>query len=344
MTYPDSKAPDLKQVLARLVSGATLNEDEAEQAFATLMAGDATTAQVGAFLMALALRGETIDEMVGAARIMRLRMEPVHAPEGAIDCCGTGGDGAHTLNISTAVAFVLAGCGVPVAKHGNRAASSRSGAADVLEALGLRLDVPIAQLELALAKHNVAFLMATRHHPSMRHVGPARAELGLRTIFNFMGPLANPAGVKRQLIGVSTPTKQQAMIDVLRRLGAEAAWLVHGDGGLDEIALSGPTSVLSLHGDRASFSIAPEDAGLVRAPLDAVRGGDAAFNAGALQRLLAGEAGAYRDIVLLNAAAALIVADRVSNLRDGAAMAAASIDQGKARAALAGLIQTTNPD
>jgi anthranilate phosphoribosyltransferase len=332
----------LKPLLAKLVSGANLAEDEARDAFDIMMTGDATQAQMGAFLMALAMRGETIDEIVGAVRTMRGRMERVHAPAGAVDCCGTGGDGAHTLNVSTAAAFVVAGCGVPVAKHGNRAASSKSGAADVLEALGVRLDPPLAALENALAAHKVAFLMATRHHPSMRHVGPTRSELALRTLFNLTGPLANPAGVKRQLLGVALADKQQMMADVLQRLGAEAFWIAHGHGGLDELSLSGPSHVLALaDGKRSEFTVAPADAGLAEAPLDAVRGGDAAFNAHALQQLLNGAGGAYRDIVILNAAATLIVAGRTNSLRDAAAMAVASIDEGRARRALDGLIQAT---
>ncbi|GIL38504.1 anthranilate phosphoribosyltransferase [Roseiterribacter gracilis] len=332
----------LKPLLAKLVSGAILAEDEARHAFDVMMAGDATQAQMGAFLMALAMRGESIDEIVGAVRTMRARMERVHAPAGAVDCCGTGGDGAHTLNISTAAAFVVAGCGVPVAKHGNRAASSKSGAADVLEALGVRLDPPLAALENSLAMHKVAFLMATRHHPSMRHVGPTRGELALRTLFNLTGPLANPAGVKRQLLGVALADKQQMMADVLQRLGAEAFWIVHGHGGLDELSLSGPSHVIALaDGKRSEFAIAPRDADLAEAPIDAVRGGDAEHNAHALRLLLDGTKGPYRDIVVLNAAATLIVAGAAGSIRDAAAMAASSVDQGKAKRALDGLIQVT---
>jgi anthranilate phosphoribosyltransferase len=332
----------LKPLLAKLVGGAVLAEDEARDAFDVMMTGDATQAQMGAFLMALAMRGETIDEIVGAVRTMRDRMERVHAPAGAVDCCGTGGDGAHTLNVSTAAAFVVAGCGVPVAKHGNRAASSKSGAADVLEVLGVRLDPPLAALENALAMHKVAFLMATRHHPSMRHVGPTRGELALRTLFNLTGPLANPAGVKRQLLGVALGDKQRMMADVLQRLGADAFWIVHGHGGLDELSLSGPSQVIALaDGKRSEFAVTPAEAGLEEAPLDAVRGGDAAYNAHALRQLLDGASGAYRDIVVLNAAATLIVAGAASSIRDAAGMAASSIDQGKAKRALDMLIQTT---
>jgi anthranilate phosphoribosyltransferase len=332
----------LKPLLARLVSGARLSEDEARDAFERLMTGEATQAQMGAFLMALAMRGETIDEIVGAVRTMRSRMECVQAPAGAVDCCGTGGDGAHTLNISTAAAFVVAGAGVPVAKHGNRAASSKSGAADVLEALGVRLDAPLAAIENSLAAHKIAFLMATRHHPAMRHVAPTRAELAVRTLFNLTGPLANPAGVKRQLLGVPLPEKQQVLADVLQRLGSEAFWIVHGDGGLDELSLSGPSRVVALEaGVRSEFSVTPADADLPEAPIEAVRGGDAAYNAHALRQLLAGQHGAYRDIVLLNAAATLVVAGAATSLRDAAAMATASIDEGRARRALDGLVQAT---
>ncbi len=332
----------LKPLLAKLVGGAILAEDEARDAFDVMMSGNATQAQMGAFLMALAMRGEAIDEIVGAVRTMRARMERVQAPAGAVDCCGTGGDGAHTLNISTAAAFVVAGCGVPVAKHGNRAASSKSGAADVLEALGVRLDPPLAALENALAMHKVAFLMATRHHPSMRHVAPTRGELALRTLFNLTGPLANPAGVKRQLLGVALADKQKMMADVLQRLGAEAFWIVHGHGGLDELSLSGPSHVIALSdGKRSEFAVTPSDAGLAEAPIDAVRGGDADYNAHALRQLLDGMPGAYRDIVVLNAAATLIVAGAATSIRDAAGMATRSIDEGRAKRALTMLIQVT---
>ena len=327
----------LKPVLARLAAGETLAESEAEAAFGIIMAGEATPAQIAGLLMAMRVRGETVAELTGAVRAMRARMAAVEAPPGAIDIVGTGGDGSGSLNISTATAFVVAGCGVPVAKHGNRALSSRSGAADALGALGVHLEVPMERLGEVLAEAGMVFLWAPRHHASMRHAAGPRVELGTRTLFNLLGPLSNPARVKRQLTGAFAREWLRPMAEALARLGAERAWVVHGQG-LDEIALSGETHVVELSGDRIrEFTVTPEDAGLRRAPPEAVKGGDPAENAAALAALLGGAPGPYRDIVLLNAAAALVVAGRATDLRGGAEVAAKAIDSGAASAVLARL-------
>ncbi len=331
----------LKPILARLAAGETLAESEAEAAFSIIMAGEATPAQIAGLLMAMRVRGETVAELTGAVRAMRARMLAVEAPAGAMDIVGTGGDGSGSLNISTATALVVAGCGVPVAKHGNRALSSRSGAADALAALGIDLEVPLDRLDAMLAEIGMVFLWAPRHHASMRHAAGPRVELGTRTLFNLLGPLANPARVKRQLTGAFSTDWLRPMAEALGRLGTERAWVVHGQG-LDEIALSGPTEVVELDGGAIrAFTIAPEDAGLDRAPPEAVKGGDPAENAAALTALLGGARGAYRDIVLLNAAAALMIAGRTQDLRAGAAMAAAAIDSGAATAMLERLRNAT---
>ncbi len=325
---------NLKPTIARLASGETLTADQAEAVFDIVMSGEATPAQIGALLMAMRLRGETVAEITGAVRAMRARMTAIEAPEGAIDVCGTGGDGAGTLNVSSAVTFVVAGCGVPVAKHGNRALSSRTGGADVLTALGVNVDAPMDSLPGILAAAGCVFLFAPRHHPSMRHAAGPRVELGTRTIFNLLGPLANPARVRRQLTGVFSPDWTRPMAETLAALGHESAWIVHGMG-LDELTLAGPNHVAALHGGTiASFTVEPEDAGFARAPVEAIKGGDAAFNAAALEAMLLGAPGAYRDTVLLNAAAALIVAGRAGDLREGAVLAAGSIGSGAAFAAL----------
>ena len=327
-------AGDLKPVLARLATGGTLDEAEAEAAFDVIMAGEATPAQIGGLLMAMRVRGETAAEIAGAVRAMRARMSVIEAPEGAIDVCGTGGDNAGTLNISTAVTFVVAGCGVPVAKHGNSALSSRTGGADVLAALGVTIDVPLDRLSAILREAGCAFLFAPRHHPSIRHAAGPRVELGTRTIFNLLGPLSNPALVRRQLAGVYDPAWAQPMAETLARLGTERAWIVHG-GGLDELTIAGESQVVEVADGRTRrLVISPEDAGLSRAPLEAVRGGDAATNALALRGLLEGAGGPYRAIVVLNAAAALVVAGTAKNVQEGAVIAAHSIDSGAALAAL----------
>jgi len=325
---------DLKPFLARLAAGETLSDDQAETAFDVIMAGEATPAQIGALLMAMRIRGETVAEITGAVRAMRARMPVIEAPADAIDVCGTGGDGAGTLNVSSAVTFVIAGCGVPVAKHGNRALSSRTGGADVLTALGVNVDAPLSSLPSILAESGCVFLFAPRHHPSMRHAAGPRVELGTRTIFNLLGPLANPARVRRQLTGVFSSDWTRPLAETLAALGHEAAWIVHGMG-LDELTVAGQNQVTALHaGKIASFVVEPEDAGLSRAPVAAIQGGDAAFNATALEAVLHGAQGAYRDTVLLNAAAALIVADRAGDLREGVTRAAQSIASGAAFAAL----------
>jgi anthranilate phosphoribosyltransferase len=334
---------NLKPVLARLAGGERLSDDEAEQAFDIIMSGEATPAQIGALLMAMRVRGETVAELTGAVRAMRARMTAITAPDGAIDVCGTGGDNAGTLNISTAVTFVLAGAGVPVAKHGNRALSSRTGGADVLAALGVNVDAPMDRLAEILRAANCVFLFAPRHHPSMRHAAGPRVELGTRTIFNLLGPLANPAGVRRQLTGVFDPVWAQPMAETLGRLGSEVAWIVHGQG-LDELTVAGENRVVELRdGTVRSFSVTAEHAGLPAAPISAIAGGDAALNAAALLALLQGARGPYRDTVLLNAAAALIVAGRAGELRDAAALAAGSIDTGAALEALQILRRETAP-
>jgi anthranilate phosphoribosyltransferase len=321
----------LKPILARLAAAERLAESEAEEAFGIIMAGEATPAQIAGLLMAMRVRGETVAEMTGAVRAMRARMVAVEAPAEAMDVVGTGGDAAGTLNISTAAAMVVAGAGVPVAKHGNRALSSRSGAADALSALGIALDVPFERLPAVLAEAGMVFLMAPRHHASMRHAAGPRVELGTRTIFNLLGPLANPARVTRQMTGVFAPEWLRPMAETLARLGTERAWLVHGQG-LDELTLAGESQVVALEPDGSlrDFTVAPEDAGLARAPAEALKGGDPAHNAAALEALLKGAPGPYRDVVLLNAAAALIVAGRAADLRAGAALAALAIDEGAA--------------
>ncbi len=334
-------AEGLKPVIARLARGDTLSEAEAEHAFGVIMAGGATPAQIGALLMMLRLRGETVAELVGAVRAMRACMAAVPAPPDAIDVCGTGGDAAGTLNVSTAVAFVLAGAGVTVAKHGNRALSSRTGAADVLAALGVDVEVPLERLPAVLAEAGIAFLFAPRHHAALRHAAGPRMELGTRTIFNLLGPLANPARVTRQLTGVFDPAWLRPMAETLQALGTTDAWLVHGMG-LDELTLAGPNQAVVLAGGRiAERTVLAEEAGLPSAPLSAIGGGDAAHNARAMLALLGGQGGPFRDTVVLNSAAALIVAGRATSLLQGAHLAARAIDDGAAMAALDRLRRAT---
>jgi anthranilate phosphoribosyltransferase len=323
-----------------------LTGTEAEAAFSALFDGAATPAQIGGLLMALRVRGETVDEIAAAARAMRKRMNRIHAPEGAIDIVGTGGDGKGTLNISTATAFVVAGAGVPVAKHGNRNLSSKSGAADALTAMGINVMGGPAIAEEALRHAGICFMMATMHHPAMRHVGAPRAELGTRTVFNLLGPLTNPASVRRQLTGAFSADWIRPMAEVLRDLGSDAAWLVHGSDGTDELSIAGESHVAALkEGEISEFIVTPEDAGLQRHPFEAIIGGEPAHNARAFRALLGGEPGAYRDAVLLNSAAALLIAERVTDLRQGAEMAAESIDSGKAKGKLEALAQVTGqPD
>jgi len=331
----------LKPVLARVADGATLTADDAEAAFGVIMSGEATPAQIAGLLMAMRVRGETVAELTGAVRAMRARMATVAAPPGAMDVCGTGGDGGGTLNVSTAVTFVLAGCGVPVAKHGNRNLSSLTGGADVLTALGVNVDVPLGRLPQVLEEAGCTFLFAPRHHAALRHAAGPRVELGTRTIFNLLGPLANPAQVRRQLTGVYDSKWLAPMAETLHQLGTQRAWLVHGQG-LDELTVAGESQVVELlDGALRSFEVVPEMAGLSRSPIEAIRGGDPAANAAALLALLDGQAGAYRDTVLLNAAAGLVVAGRAAGLRQGALLAAAAIDGGQARTALDKLRRAT---
>lgn len=333
----------LQPWIAKVADGFRLNEAEAEKAFQALMTGQATSSQIGAFLMALRTRGETVEEITGAVRVMRKKALSIKAPKTAIDTCGTGGDASGTQNISTAVAFVVAGVGVPVAKHGNRALSSKSGSADVLEALGVRLEVDLNRLEAALLQAKISFLFAPRHHQAMRHVACVRKELGTRTIFNLLGPLTNPAGAKRQLIGVYSPDLVKPIAQVLKKLGTTRAWVVHGKDGLDELTTTTTTTVAALSKGRIRcFVVAPEDAGLARAkPVD-LKGSDARSNAKAIEKLLAGNRDPFRDIVLLNAAAALVIAEKARNLRQGVILAADAIDTGAAQRSLRKLIEITN--
>jgi anthranilate phosphoribosyltransferase len=333
---------DLKPLLAQVAAGRPLSESEAEAAFELIMSGNATPSQIGALLMALRVRGETVDEITGAARIMRAKALAIDAPPGTIDTVGTGGDGSGSFNISTASALVVAGCGVPVAKHGNRAFSSRSGAADVLTALGVNIDCDMAIVRRCLWELGICFLMAPRHHSATRHVAPTRVELGTRTIFNLLGPLSNPAGTRRQLVGVFAPEWVVPMAEVLGRLGADHAWVVHGSG-MDELTTAGTTTVAEFKdGKVIKFEVEPEDAGVKPATIDQLRGGEPAHNAALMRDLLGGAHGPLRDIVLLNSAAALIVAGRTDNLRAGAEKAAQAIDSGAARQVLEKLIAATN--
>lgn len=335
--------PDLKALLGQVAAGTKLTAAEAERAFNVIMSGDATPSQMGAFLMALRVRGETVDEITGAARVMRAKMLPIEAPAGAVDICGTGGDATGTYNISTASQFVVAACGLPVAKHGNRALSSKSGAADVLAALGVNIDADVTLVERALRDCGTCFLMAPRHHSAMRHVGPTRVELGTRTIFNLLGPLSNPARVKHQVIGVFSPDWVRPLAEVLRELGHARAWVVHGAGGMDELSTVGPTLVAELHeGDVRQFEVTPEEAGLPRASVEDLKGGDRDTNARALRAVLAGETGPYRDIVLLGSAAALVVGGKAGDLPEGVTLAADAIDSGRAASVLEHLVAITN--
>jgi len=331
-----------KPFLAKISQRAPLSRAEAEQAFGLILSGEATPAQIGAFLMGLRVRGETLDELTGAVSAMRARMLRVSAPAGAIDVVGTGGDGAQTYNISTLAAIIVAACGVPVAKHGNRAASSFSGASDVLTGLGVRIGIPPDLVEKCLREVNIGFMTAQAHHPAMALVAPTRKELGLRTLFNLLGPLSNPAGVTRALIGVADPNWMDHIAKTLDALGAEKVWIAHGADGLDEVTTTAPTEILELdHGALRRFIVTPEEAGLPRAQMADLRGGDPATNAAALRAVLAGAKNAYRDIAVLNAAAALAVAGKVEALAEGARLAEAALDSGKASDTLEILIRTS---
>lgn len=328
-----------KAILAMAAEGHPLGRADARDAFDLMMQGDATPSQMGAFLMALRVRGETVDEIAAGAEAMRARMLRVTAPAGAIDTCGTGGDGVGTVNISTTAALVVAACGVPVAKHGNRGLSSRSGSAEVLQALGVEIELAPDAIGRCIGTAGIGFMMAPRHHGAMRHVAGTRVELGTRTIFNLLGPLSNPAGVKRQLLGVFDARWLEPLAHVLHALGAEKAWVVHGTGGLDELSTEGPTAVAELTEGRVRrFRVSPDEAGLTAHPIAALAGGKPADNAAALRAVLAGERGAYRDATLLSAAAALVVADAVPDLASGAELAARRIDEGAALAVLDRLV------
>ena len=313
-----------------------LDQRTAHETFARILDGAVAEAELIAFLTGIAERDETSAEIAGAATAMRERMIPIAAPAGAIDVCGTGGDGAHSLNVSTAVAILVAAAGVPVAKHGNRAASSKAGAADTLEAVGLDLDRASDRAEASLNEIGLCFLFAQKHHPALKPLGPVRKRIGRRTIFNLLGPICNPAGVRRQLIGVARPDFLPVYAGALERIGCDAAMMVSGDEPLDELSIGGPSSLIRLGAiGSGSERFEPHTAGLPLHPLDAIRGGDAAYNGAALSRLLAGEPGAYRDAVLLNAAAALIVAGKTGDWHHGVEIAAEAIDSGDARDLLA---------
>ena len=334
---------DLKSIIGKVATGATLSRDEAASAFDSMMSGEATPSQMGGLLMALRVRGETVDEITGAVEAMRAKMLRVTAPAGAVDVVGTGGDGSGSVNVSTCASFIVAGCGVPVAKHGNRALSSKSGAADVLAALGIKIDITPDQVGRCIHEAGIGFMFAPTHHPAMKNVGPTRVELATRTIFNLLGPLSNPAGVTRQMVGVFSRQWVQPLAQVLKNLGSESAWVVHGSDGLDEITTSGPTHIAALeNGVVRTFDINPEDIGIARVKPDALKGGDAQANAAALMTVLKGNKGPYRDIAVFNAAASLIVAGKAKDLKEGAALAAKSLDSGEAEGRLDRLIRVSN--
>jgi anthranilate phosphoribosyltransferase len=338
-----TEAADFSVYLHKAARGEQLSEEEAAAAFSILMSGGATDTQIGGFLLALGVRGESIEEITGAARVMREKALTVTAPDGAIDTCGTGGDNSGSFNVSTAAALVVAACGTPVAKHGNRAQSSKSGSADVLAALGVDIDAAPETMEQAMREANIGFLMAPRHHAAMRHVAAARRELGVRTLFNLVGPLANPANARYQLLGVFARQWLEPLAAVLGRLGAERAWVVHGSDGLDELTVTGPSFVAELReGKVTSFKVEPLHIGIPLYLPDELKGGDAEHNAQAISDLLAGANGAFRDIVRLNAAAALVIAGRVPDLKDGVKLAAEAIDSGAAKATLKKLVTITN--
>ena len=334
---------DLKSIIGKVATGATLSREEAASAFDSMMSGEATPSQMGGLLMALRVRGETVDEITGAVSAMRSKMLRVTAPPDAVDIVGTGGDGSGSVNVSTCAALIVAGAGVPVAKHGNRALSSRSGAADVLSSLGVRIDIKPEQVGRCVKEAGIGFMFAPSHHPAMKNVGPTRVELATRTIFNLLGPLSNPAGVKRQMVGVFSRQWVQPLAQVLKNLGAEAIWVVHGSDGLDEITLTGPTFVAALEkGEIRTFEVTPEDAGLPRCSNEALKGGDGDANAVALQSVLDGKTSPYRDVALLNAAAALIVAGRAGDMKEGVAIGQKSLDSGAAAARQKRLIAVSN--
>ncbi|MBO9426630.1 anthranilate phosphoribosyltransferase [Labrenzia sp. R4_1] len=332
-----------KDYIAKVADGHSLSFEEARSAFDIILSGSATPSQLGGFLMALRVRGETVAEVTGAVATMREKMLPVDAPADAIDIVGTGGDNSGSYNISTCTALVVAGCGVPVAKHGNRSLSSKSGASEALVELGVDIDVTPEVISDCISKAGIGFMFAPLHHAAMKNVGPTRMELGTRTIFNLLGPLSCPAGVKRQMTGVFDRKWVEPVAQALKELGTEKAWIVHGSDGMDEITTTGPTFVSELSGGEIrSFEVTPADAGLPEAKLADLKGGTPAQNAKALREVLAGAKNAYRDVVLFNAAASLIVADKVTDLKEGVAMAAQSIDSGSAASTLNELVAVSN--
>ena len=336
-------ANELKRLIQKVATGATLEAEESRTALDIMTSGIATPAQMGAFLMALRVRGETVEEITGAAKLLRSKMTTVEAPAGAVDIVGTGGDGHGTYNVSTCASLVAAGAGLPIAKHGNRSVSSISGASDVLGALGVKLDVTPPVISDCIAKAGVGFMWAPMHHSSMKHWAPVRAELAIRTIFNLLGPISNPAGVKRQVVGVFSWQWVEPIAQVLRNLGAEHVWVVHGHDGLDELTTTGATDVAELKdGKIRVFEVTPADAGLQPAKLSDLKGGDAAYNAAAIRAVLAGEPGPFRDIVLLNVAGALVVGGKAKDLPDGVAQAAEAIKSGAAARALERLVAISN--
>ena len=334
---------DLKSIIGKVATGATLSRDEAASAFDAVMSGEATPSQMGGLLMALRVRGETVEEITGAVSAMRAKMLRVKAPAGAVDVVGTGGDGSGSVNVSTCASFIVAGAGVCVAKHGNRALSSRSGSADVLASLGVKIDISPEHVSRCVTEAGIGFMFAPLHHPATKNVGPTRVELATRTIFNLLGPLSNPAGVTRQMVGVFSKQWVLPLAQVLKNLGAESVWVVHGSDGLDEITLTGPTSVAALeNGNIRTFEVMPEEAGLKRAAGETLKGGDANSNALALQNVLDGMPSPFRDVALLNAAAALIVAGRARDLKEGVALGSQSIDSGAAASRLKRLVAVSN--
>jgi anthranilate phosphoribosyltransferase len=334
---------ELKPIIAKAAAGTPLTRVEAREAFNIMMSGEATPSQIGGLLMALRVRGETVDEITGAVEIMREKMTRVDAPADAIDIVGTGGDASGSYNISTCAAFVAAGAGLKVAKHGNRALSSKSGAADVLMALGVKIDLTPEQISTCIGEAGLGFMFAPAHHSSMKHVGPSRVELGTRTIFNLLGPLSNPAGVKRQVTGVFSPAWVEPLAHVLKNLGSEACWICHGEGGFDEIVPSGVTHIAELkNGQVKTFDVTPEGAGLKRWDAAALKGGEAQHNAEALRNVLRGQPSAFRDAAVMTTAAALILAGGSRDFRDGAKKAQEAIDSGKALWALETLVKVSN--
>src|ERR1700758_4964267 len=334
---------DFKALIGKVATGAELTVQESASAFEQMISGEATPSQMGALLMGLRVRGETVDEITGAVAAMRAKMRAVAAPANAIDVVGTGGDASGSHNISTCAAFIVAGAGVPVAKHGNRALSSRSGAADVLTALGVKIDLSPEAIARCISEAGIGFMFAPAHHPATKNVAATRAELGTRTIFNLLGPLSNPAGVRRQMVGVFSKHWTKPLALVLKNLGAEKVWVVHGSDGLDEITTSGPTTVTALEdGEIKSFEIVPEELGLRKVKPEALRGGDAETNANAVLGVLKGQPSAFRDVALLNAAAALVVAGKAKDLADGLHAAAHSVDSGEAEGRLDRLIKVSN--